>query len=255
MPAPFSSREHVIRLPFLLDQHARERRPIDELTADLQASTAREEALQLKIDELNERQTLHAAEVEHRCLNGLQRIASLLSVQIRTASPEAAAELTVAVSRIVALGKVHRQLTVNDRQDDVEVKPYLHELCGELSRLFNDASGHVIAVDAANLRAPADVASTLGFIVAELITNAVKHARGDIAVRLEETPSGHALIVCDDGPGLPPGFDAATCKGLGMKIVRSYVAQIGGALHISSGVNSRGACFAVSFDAGRFAAG
>ena len=62
-----------------------ERNPIDQrqynaLTAELQASFAREDALR----DLLQRQGMLAQEFEHRVVNGLQLIASLLSLQSRT---------------------------------------------------------------------------------------------------------------------------------------------------------------------------
>ena len=65
----------------------------------------------------------------------------------------------------------------------------------------------------------------------ELITNAVKYGTGRITVSLEPNPEkGYALSVSNDGPGLPEGFDPADRKGLGMRIIRSLVKQIGGEL-------------------------
>ena len=51
----------------------------------------------------------------------------------------------------------------------------------------------------------------------------------------------------DDGPGLPPGFNPADSKGLGMKIVLSLVQQIGGALRIMPRDDGRGTCFMIKF--------
>jgi two-component sensor histidine kinase len=53
--------------------------------------------------------------------------------------------------------------------------------------------------------------------------------------------------VLDDGPGVPAGFNPATSKGLGMKIVLALVKQIGGELHIHPGENGRGTRFGVAF--------
>ncbi len=49
------------------------------------------------------------------------------------------------------------------------------------------------------------------------------------------------------GPVLPQGFDPANRKGLGMRIVRSFVKQIGGELRISQDDNNQGARFTVLF--------
>jgi two-component sensor histidine kinase len=75
----------------------------------------------------------------------------------------------------------------------------------------------------------------------------VKYAAGKISVRIETASAVHLLSVIDDGPGLPEGFDPAASKGLGMKIVRSLVRQIGGTMQFAPGEGGRGTCFSVSF--------
>ena len=46
---------------------------------------------------------------------------------------------------------------------------------------------------------------------------------------------GYALSVCNDGSTLPDGFDPAACSGLGLRLVSSLVAQIGGKLRFDRG--------------------
>ncbi len=53
--------------------------------------------------------------------------------------------------------------------------------------------------------------------------------------------------VLDEGPGLPPEFDPARCKGLGTKIVLALVRQIRGELKITPAYNDRGTKFTVVF--------
>ena len=222
----------------------------DALTAELQAALAREQVLQQEKHELSQRQVMLAQEFEHRLINGLQLIVSLLSLQSRTATtPEAADQLTIAARRVAALGRVHRRLHLLDHQDHVEFKEYLQHLCEDLSGLlFQEGSGYAIVVEGAKVEIPTTMAIPLGFIVNELITNSAKYAEGHITVRIEATsPTDRSLSVMDDGPGLPAGFKPADSKGLGMKIVLSLVQQIGGELHIMPGDNGRGTRFMVKF--------
>ena len=53
--------------------------------------------------------------------------------------------------------------------------------------------------------------------------------------------------VSNDGPALPADFDPAARKGLGMRIVRSFVEQIGGKLLIGRADRNQGARFTVLF--------
>ena len=215
----------------------------------MQAALAREKGLRREKSELSQRQAMLAQEFEHRLVNSLQLIASLLSLQSRTATPEAAAQLTLAARRVAAIGHVHRRLHLLDHQESVQLKQYLQHLCEDLAGLlFQEQAGSAIVVEGANIEIPTALGIPLGFIVNELITNAAKYANGRVTVRLETTPSaGHSLSVTDDGPGLPTGFNPANSKGLGMKIIHSLIERIGGELHIASGDNGRGARFTVTF--------
>ena len=87
--------------------------------------------------ELAQRQVMLAQEFEHRLINGLQMISSLLSLQSRKArTSDAANQLAIAAGRVAAVGRVHRRLHLLDHQDQVEFKRYLEDLCEDLSRLL-----------------------------------------------------------------------------------------------------------------------
>jgi two-component sensor histidine kinase len=248
---------HWLERPFTADTLALlSSPPLEQKTApavtELQAALAREAGLRREMEDLARRQVMLAQEFEHRLINGLQVISSMLSLQSRAAkTAEATEQLTIAASRVAALGRVHRRLHLLDHQDHVEFKGYLEHLCEDLSRLLCEETGDcAILVEGANTEIPTGFAIPLGFVVNELITNSAKYARGNIIVRLEApAPGCHSLSVLDGGPGLPAGFDPAGTKGLGMKIVRALVKQIGGQLHISTGDKGRGTRFTVAFQA------
>ena len=217
---------------------------------ELDAALAREAALRREMADLAQRQAMLAQEFEHRLINGLQVISSLLSLQSRKATTsEASDQLAIAAGRVAALGRVHRTLHLLDHQDRVEFKRYLEHLCEDLSRLLCEESGDcAIVLEGPSAEIPTAFAIPLGFIVNELITNSAKYAKGNITVRFETgAPGRHSLSVLDCGPGVPAHFDPDDSKGLGMRIVAALVKQIGGELHISTGDNGRGARFTVAF--------
>ena len=223
----------------------------DGLVRPVPALGAREAAVRdAATYNLSPHQVTLGQEFEHRVLNSLQLIAGMLALQSRTAeTPQAASQLTVAARRVFAVGLVHNRLHFADHLENVELKHYLVRLCEDLSGLlFQERAAQAIVVEGVHVSVPTALASTLGFILNELITNAVKYANGDITVRIEKAaPAGYLLSVLDDGPGLPAGFEPAAGKGLGMKLVMSLVTQIGGALQIGCGDNRCGARFTVAF--------
>ena len=221
---------------------------VNALRAQLSAALTREAALLDEKSDLLKRQDTLMLEFDHRLFNSLQLVTSLLSMQSRQASPEAAVQLHAAGQRVAAFGRVHRRLHPLHHREEVEFKEYLQHLCADLSSLLHEQADCGIRVEGEKLEIPTVFATPLGFIVAELVTNSAKYAKSNIVVRLETSSTlGHSITVMDSGPGLPAGFDPTKSKGLGMKIVLSLVQQIKGTLHIVSGPNDNGANFIVRF--------
>jgi len=192
-------------------------------------------------------------EADHRLLNSLQMVSSLLSMQSRTSeNVEAAAALTLAAARVATIGRIHRHLHSKDGVQTVALKHFVEELCRDFSAMLAVEAGavHAVAVEGVELEVPTTIGVPLGFAVNELITNALKYGKGHVAVRLEEDArKGFALSVENDGPALPANFDPADSHGLGMRIIRSFVAKIGGELLIGQGAGGKGARFTVLFSA------
>jgi len=78
-------------------------------------------------------------------------------------------------------------------------------------------------------------------VLTELLQNATEHgfagSDGDLAIVVErdDTDDGSTLrvTVSDDGKGLPPDFDPARSRSLGLSIVRTLVeSELGGMLRL-----------------------
>lgn len=225
--------------------------------AALKAALLREEELRGKTRDLVKRQELLTQEFEHRLANSIQLIVSLLTMQRRNApTADVAAQLDLAANRVSAIGRVHRRLHLLDNEQSVELKAYLEGLCDDLANMLlaDRGEGPALKVTGAQVRLSSALGIPLGFIVNELIVNAVKYARGHIVLHIETAGAVHALSVSDDGPGFPPDFDPVASCGLGMKIIRSLVTQIAGTLHFTAADSSRGgARVTVSFPAASMA--
>ena len=115
--------QHTARRAFVNTNGERKQNAV--LTAELNNALKRELVLLRERSDLLQRQATLAQEFEHRLINSLQLIASLLSLQSRSATtPEATAQLTIAAGRVAALGRLHRRLhvlffTIYNRRIDV----------------------------------------------------------------------------------------------------------------------------------------
>ena len=146
-------------------------------------------------------------------------------------------------------GPIHHRLHSFDGVQTFALKHYLEDPCRDFSvMLSTERPERLIAVEGIEVTLPVVTAVPLGFIASELITNAAKYGTGRITVSLETNlETGYALLVTNDGPGLPEGFDPAAGKGLGMRIIRSLVKQIGGELRVGRSDRYQGARFTVLF--------
>ena len=222
-----------------------------QIETELREALAREANLLRQKDILILRQEELSAEADHRLLNNVQMIVSLLSLQSHlTSNAEAASQLATAAKRVATIGRVHKRLHSCNGVQAVPFKQYIEDLCHDFSTMLasDEHPEQVIAVEGCEINLPASTVIPLGFIVNELITNAAKYGKGLITVRLEpDADTGYALSVSNEGPALPEGFDPAAGKGLGMTIIRSFIQRIDAQLQIDRGENNQGTRFTVLF--------
>lgn len=185
----------------------------------------------------NERLELILGEIHHRIANSLAIVSTFVSMQARATDNEAAASaLQETHYRIQAVAQVHRRLYTSPSTDAVELDEYLESLIEDL-RSGGTAQGAPITVrlDAERVEVKPDSAVSVGVIVAELVSNAIKYAfapgqSGEIVVTLRPADSGgYRLLVADNGRGFNIA-DAATGSGLGMRIIRATAGGLGSEL-------------------------
>jgi len=100
-----------------------------------------DESLLRQKDEMIEAQTLLNRESDHRLLNDLQMVISLLSLQSRAmANAEAASQLAAAADRIAMIGRIHRRLHSLNGNTTVAFNRFLVDLCSDFSCLLSSGA-------------------------------------------------------------------------------------------------------------------
>jgi two-component sensor histidine kinase len=241
-----------------IERGQKELERLNRTEAQLREALARERVLLDQKDELIKHKDLMSRESDHRLMNGLQMVSSLLSLQSREAqNANAAEQLKIAANRVATIASVHKRLHALDHVRTVELKQYLENLCQDLAGILPaEAAEHNLAVEGITLEVPTAVGIPLGYVVSELVMNCAKYGNGKITVSLSvNAAKGYELSVSDDGPGFPEGFDPKKSKGLGMKIVSSLANQIGAQSLFGSNHSGRGARFTLLFTLNERAAG
>jgi two-component sensor histidine kinase len=185
-----------------------------------------------------ERAEVLLAEVNHRVANSLALVAALIRLQVSGSKNEdVKAALTETQARISAIAGMHRSLYTSDDVRNVEMDKYLGTLVGEVQNSVNlGQGGPSIRLDADPLSMTSDRAVSVGMIVTELLTNAIKYAYpagadGEVRVLFSRSEEGEALLaVEDDGVGWSEG-DAPKGTGLGSRIIKSMASTLGSSVH------------------------
>jgi two-component sensor histidine kinase len=194
-----------------------------------------------EVHEARERAEMLLGEVNHRVANSLAMVAALVGLQGNAVEdPEAKRALSETQARIQAIAGVHRHLYTSHDVRSVEVGDYLKGLLGELETTLQ-AEGQTarICVRVEDFPLPTEKVASLGVIVTELVTNALKYAYVDREpgeVRIVMTREGDMvrLVVEDDGIGWT-GTEKVQGTGLGSRIVKAMATSLGAQVGYGSG--------------------
>ena len=191
-------------------------------------------------------------EIHHRIKNNIQIIVSLLRLQASRLEDDKAKEaLLVCQSRVRSIALIHEKLYQSSDLSTIDFGDYIRTLTGELLRLFvTESSSLQLDVRAQGIRLPTKKAVSCGLIISELVINALKYAfpegrKGTISIEMAPQRQGRmALVVSDDGVGLPADFDDRKARSLGFQIVSDLVKQLDGDMQIET---PNGTAFRITF--------
>ena len=205
-----------------LEEHVRAR------TVEVEEARGRAERERARLEALLQ-------DTNHRIGNSLATVSSLLGLQLtRSNSAEVREALEAAQGRVHAIASAHRRLRLGADLETANVSEFLDAVIDDLAGSFPSGTPIVIHRDVDAVIIPARDATTLGIVVSELVTNAMKHAfvgrsSGQIWVRFRRDENAVPnLWVEDDGVGLGGRVLEPTGSGLGAVIIKQLARQYGG---------------------------
>lgn len=184
----------------------------------------------------HERQRVEALlqDTSHRIGNSLATVSSLLGLQLlRSSSPEVQAALESARSRVHAIAAAHRRLRLGHDLETASTDEFLDAVLEDLAMTISSSQNITLTGHIDPIVISARDATTLGILLSELVTNAIKHAfpgpsGGAIEVQLKRIDDVPTLTVQDNGVGLSASEDGSAEGGLGGVIVKQLAGQFGG---------------------------
>ncbi|ENS61998.1 sensor histidine kinase [Brucella melitensis] len=210
----------------LLEQRVRER------TAELEQERSIAERERKRVEVLLQ-------DTNHRIGNSLATVSSLLGLQMRQTQDEnARAALVAARDRVQTVSTAHRRLRLGEDMETARVDEFLQSVIGDIRSAIGHDRDIRFETDFSPLDLKARDVTTIGIVLGELITNAIKHAfpgrkQGRISVSLKpDMENVPVLLVEDDGVGWQrkAGDDKRVngrVNGLGMIVVEQLCLQFG----------------------------
>jgi len=191
-----------------------------------------------RVRALLEEKELILREVHHRIKNNMAVMMGLLSLQANLSPQPAVAEaLEKASGRLRSMALLYEHLYQSQDHGALSLAEYLPSLAREIVAALPSAFPIDLVMEVDEARLDAKRLSSLGIIVNELVTNAVKYAfagraagRLDLVARVRD--GRLKLEVRDDGIGLPTGFDPEATTGFGLRLIDSLAKQLDGSFSI-----------------------
>jgi PAS domain S-box-containing protein len=183
-----------------IDAQAEINRRHNEIEREVDRRTA-------QLNDALEAKTLLLHEVDHRVKNNLTMIGSLLRLQARTINePAITAKIEAMLERIDALATVHRRLYQSEDVSRFDIGAFTANLVSDVV----GASGRddlAVSVDVEPIEVPSGHAASLGLVLNEILTNAIKHGfaagrSGTLSVSARKVDGQAIIAIADDGPGM-----------------------------------------------------
>ena len=210
-----------------------------------------EEALQMSIKD----KVALLNEVHHRVKNNLQVITSLPRLESgRSGQPETQAALGNMQSRIRSMELLHQMLYRSGVFASVDLGRYIEQIAQQAFRFQTPDSRAIrLRLSLSSVAVNLDQAAPIGLIVAELISNCLKHGfpagrSGEVSLDLQPVAgtSRWHLRIRDDGVGLAADYTERRNASLGLKLVEDLSRQCGGVLAVETDA-ATGTVFTVTF--------
>ncbi|OQX84783.1 hypothetical protein B6D60_08760 [candidate division KSB1 bacterium 4484_87] len=236
---------HVMQFPIQLDETT-------SITGGIVWDVTQRSIAEMELQHSIKEKELLLKEIHHRVKNNLQVIMSLLYLQAERLTDSKTAEIfQLNRNRIRSMALVHERLYKSKNFARIDFREYIKTILHELVSSYSQTTQIIPHVQADEIYVEIDRGISLGLLLNEIVTNALKHAfqnqnKGNLYVTaiLDDEENNVTLSIRDDGVGLPDNIDVNKTDSLGFSLIHTLIDQIQGTLKIK---REQGTEFLITF--------
>ncbi|MDX1767791.1 MAG: histidine kinase dimerization/phosphoacceptor domain -containing protein, partial [Arenibacter troitsensis] len=196
------------------------------------------------LQQQNQEKEFLIKEIHHRVKNNLEVVSSLLSLQSTHIDDKKIKDNMLQIqNRIQSMSMIHQNLYQGKNLGSIEMKNYFNILGDYVLQSYGTEQRIVMVYDMEELELNVDIATPIGLIVNELITNSLKYAfpnnlTGVITIKLVQKFEHLELTVTDNGVGIQKGKELSG-TGFGTQLITLLTKQLDGkmVLHQKKGTS------------------
>jgi two-component system, sensor histidine kinase PdtaS len=180
-------------------------------------------------------------EIHHRVKNNFHTVAGLLEIQSSyLKNKEALSAIKESQNRIHSMSIIHQKLYQSETLSTIHMPEYIYELVEYLRESYSIRKTIGFTLQIENIELNHASAITLGLILNEAITNAIKYAftgvtEAKISISLAHISDSQLMLnIADNGRGLPTDFESKKRASMGMELLQGLTDDLGGSFSIET---------------------
>jgi len=185
-----------------------------------------EEEVNSRTKELNvilQERELLLKELHHRVKNNFHMLIGMLWIEQKK-EDFSKENISLLIHRIESMAMIHEFLHQSNNLEDINLKQYLEKIISNISHGYNISK---IESDIKQINIKYDVATSLGIIINEVLSNALKHNKKveNLVIRIDvnkDISNNIFIIIKDNGKG----FNEENSNGLGLKLIKQFCKKL-----------------------------
>jgi two-component sensor histidine kinase len=191
----------------------------------------RREAEEKLLEMVQEKEIL-IQEIHHRVKNNLNIVKSLIQLQLnRSTNKEFKKEGEKLIQRIYSISRVHEQLYKGSNMSSPSLSKYIPTLVNDILSGIDEGRLQIsYDIKIPKTEITLEQATSLGLILNEVITNAIKHSLSlvespEMEILIRKKTKGIIIELINNAPTFIPKTD--NYDGLGLKLIKTLCNQLG----------------------------